>query len=78
MADDLAQLHGIASSLIEQLEPAHRRRLAFRMAMEMRKANQRRMAAQRAPDGTAWAKRKPRAKSKPASRPVRFLSLIHI
>lgn len=73
MADDLAQLHSIAASLVEQLEPAQQRRLAFRMAIEMRKANQRRMAAQKAPDGKAWAKRRPRAKAKPAERPVRFL-----
>lgn len=73
MADDLNQLHGIASSILEALEPPMRRRLLRRLATDIRKVNQRRMASQRAPDGSAWAKRKARPVQQAASRPVRFL-----
>ena len=60
MADDLLELHNLASTLLETLEPRQRRTLLRRLAGDMRRANQRRMARQKAPDGTAWEKRKPR------------------
>ncbi len=73
MAEDLQQLHSLASSLLDAMEPPQRRRLLRRLAMDIRRVNQRRMAAQRNPDGTPWEKRKPRAQQAPATRPVRFL-----
>lgn len=73
MAEDLDQLHALAASMLELIEPGQRRTYMRAMATEIRKVNQRRMTAQRAPDGTAWAKRKARARQKPATRPVRFL-----
>lgn len=71
--DDLHHLHQLAEQMLDKLQPGQRRRMLFRMAMEMRRANQRRMARQVAPDGSAWEKRKGRPKSKPATRPARFL-----
>lgn len=71
--DDLQHLHQLAEQMLEKLEPGQRRRMLFRMAMEMRLANQRRMSRQVAPDGSAWEKRKARAKAKASARPARFL-----
>tara|TARA_R110002167_G_scaffold12963_5_gene54867 strand:- start:1753 stop:2457 length:705 start_codon:yes stop_codon:yes gene_type:complete len=73
MADDLLELHNLASTLLETLEPRQRRTLLRRLAGDMRRANQRRMARQKAPDGTAWEKRKPRTAAAAATRPTRFL-----
>lgn len=71
--DDLHHLHQLAEQMLDKLQPGQRRRMLFRMAMEMRRANQRRMSRQVAPDGSAWEKRKGRPKAKPATRPARFL-----
>lgn len=71
--DEIQHLHKIAETLLEKLQPVQRRRMLFRMAMEMRRTNQRRMASQKAPDGSSWEKRKRQAKAKPAARPARFL-----
>lgn len=73
MAEDLQQLHGIASSMLEFLEPAQRRRLLRAVARDMRAANQRRQMRQQAPDGSPWAARRKRAGAKPANRPTKFL-----
>lgn len=73
MAEDLAQLHTLASSMLELLEPGQRRTYLRAMAGDIRKTNQARMARQVAPDGSPWAKRKPRGRQKPATRAVRFL-----
>ena len=73
MAEDLEQLHSIASSMLEFLEPGQKRRMLRTMARDMRTANQRRQKRQQGPDVAAWAKRKARAGQKPANRPTRFL-----
>lgn len=73
MAEDLAQLHEIAAACLAALEARARTRLLRRMSGDIRRVQQRRMAAQRAPDGSSWPERKPRRTAKPATRPVRFL-----
>lgn len=73
MAEDLEQLHSVASSMLEFLEPAQRRRLLRALARDMRTANQRRQKRQQAPDGSRWEKRKVRAKVQGATRPTKFL-----
>lgn len=73
MADDLAALHRLAESLLDAIDGPARARLLRRMAQDIRKTQQARMARQTAPDGTPWEKRKPRVSAKPATRPVRFL-----
>lgn len=72
-ADELARLKEIASAFLEQMEPGERSRLLRRFSHDIRRSQQRRMAAQIGPDGTPWPKRKPREGQKPASRAVRFL-----
>lgn len=71
--EDLHHLHQLAEQMLEKLQPGQRRRMLLKMAMEMRRTNQRRMTRQVAPDGSPWEKRKPRSKAKPATRPARFL-----
>lgn len=73
MAADLLQLHDMASALLQVLEPGPRNRLLRRMAVDIRRANQRRMARQKAPDGTAWEPRQPRRQAEPVIQPKRFL-----
>lgn len=73
MAEDLDQLHSVASSMLEFLEPAQRSRLLRSLARDLRTANQRRQARQVGPDGEAWAKRKARTEQAAASRATRFL-----
>jgi phage virion morphogenesis protein len=53
-----------AGGLLAKLTPAARRRLLTEMARELRQAQQRRIAAQRAPDGSAYVPRKTRRESK--------------
>lgn len=72
-ADELARLKEIAGAVLEGMAPAQRSRLMRRMAQDIRRSQQRRIAAQVAPDGAAWPPRKPRREAKPASRAVRFL-----
>jgi len=73
MAEDLAQLHDIAAACLAALDPPARGRLLKRLSGDIRRVQQRRMATQKAPDGSSWPKRKPRRDMKPATRPVRFL-----
>jgi phage virion morphogenesis protein len=55
---DIDALEAFAADLIAGLEPAARQELARRLAGELRTRNQKRIAAQVAPDGTAYAPRK--------------------
>jgi len=72
-ADELSRLKEIASAVLGSMEPAQRVRLTRRMAHDIRRSQQRRHAAQMAPDGSPWPNRKPRSEQKPATRAVRFL-----
>lgn len=58
MADDLHQLETWVAPLLAKLAPGERRRLALTLARSMRQRQQRTMAAQTEPDGTAWEPRK--------------------
>lgn len=58
MADDLRLLEDWVAPLAARLSPGERRRLALTMAREMHRHQQRTMAAQTAPDGSAWEPRK--------------------
>lgn len=57
---DLRALEDWAGGLLAKLEPAERRRLNQGIARDLRKSQQQRMTAQRNPDGTPYAPRKPR------------------
>ncbi|ARU88290.1 phage virion morphogenesis protein [Pseudomonas sp. M30-35] len=61
MADDLSALEDWAGALLSRLQPKGRRQLNTRIARELRRSQQLRIAAQRNPDGTAYAPRKARA-----------------
>jgi phage virion morphogenesis protein len=58
VADDLTQLELWAAPLLAKLAPAQRQQLARTVALDLRRAQQRRIAAQVAPDGTPYAARK--------------------
>ncbi|MBS7660560.1 phage virion morphogenesis protein [Pseudomonas lalucatii] len=60
MADDLSALEDWAGALLAKLEPKARRQLNQGLARELRHGQQQRIAAQRNPDGTPFAPRKPR------------------
>ena len=62
MADELQRLEDWVAPLLARLSPVESRRLALAMARELRAQQQRTMAAQTAPDGSAWQPRKPPAR----------------
>lgn len=63
VADDLTQLELWAAPLLAKLAPPQRRQLARTIALDLRRSQQRRIAAQLAPDGTHYAARKRQVES---------------
>jgi phage virion morphogenesis protein len=59
--DELTQLETWAGALLAKLLPPERRRLAGTIAQDLRRSQQKRIAAQQAPDGTPYDPRKRRA-----------------
>ncbi len=64
MSDDLSALENWLAPLLARLSDAQRRSLALRVARELRQAQSRTIASQRAPDGTPFEPRK-----RPVTRP---------
>ncbi|MBF3054133.1 phage virion morphogenesis protein [Pseudomonas aeruginosa] len=60
MADDLHALEDWAGALLNSLQPKERRQLTQTIARDLRRSQQQRIAAQKNPDGTPYAPRKPR------------------
>lgn len=60
MADPLESLEDWAGPILRALEPAQRKALATNLARRLRRSQQKRIAAQKNPDGTPYAPRKPR------------------
>ena len=60
MADNLRALEDWAGAMLAKLEPGARRQLNQQIGRELRRSQQQRIAAQRNPDGSAFAPRKPR------------------
>lgn len=58
MADNLNALEDWAGALLSRLNPTQRRQLTQRIARNLRRSQQQRIAAQRNPDGTPFAPRK--------------------
>lgn len=56
--DDLTALEDWVAPLLRRLEPAGRARLARRIAQDLQRAQSERIAQQRAPDGSQYARRK--------------------
>lgn len=69
--EDLNQLTEWAEGLLSQLSDAQRKQLAGQVAKDLRAINQKRIAAQVAPDGTPFAPRKTPIRSRMQSRGVR-------
>ena len=70
---DLAELEEFVGGMLKSLGPRERRRLFRKVATQMRRSNQKRIAAQRNPDGSAFEKRKPPVEPKPGNYAVKFL-----
>lgn len=60
MADDLSALEDWAGGLLAKLDPREQRKVTQGIARDLRRNQQRRIAAQQNPDGTPFAPRKPR------------------
>ncbi len=60
MSNGLETLEGWAGGLLNQLEPAARNTLARTIGQALRRSQQQRISAQRNPDGSKYAPRKPR------------------
>ncbi len=60
MADELRALEDWAGALLNQLQPKERRQVTQTIARDLRRSQQQRIAAQKNPDGTPYAPRKPR------------------
>lgn len=58
--DDLTALEEWAGALLSQMDPAARRKVAVDVGRELRRSQQKRIAEQKNPDGTAYDPRKPR------------------
>lgn len=63
MVDELTQLELWAAPLLVKLAPAQRRQLARTIALDLRRSQQQRIAAQTAPDGMPYVARKRRTES---------------
>ncbi|EAA3680068.1 phage virion morphogenesis protein [Salmonella enterica subsp. houtenae] len=64
MSDDLQQLHQWADDLLAKLSPASRTQLAREIARSLRQSQSQRISAQKNPDGSPFAPRKPQLRSK--------------
>ena len=62
--DDFGRVDAWCADLISQLEPGARKALARDIAKYLRARNQKRIAAQLNPDGSAFAERKPQIRHK--------------
>lgn len=58
--DKLSALEDWAGALLAKLEPGERQRLNQTIGRKLRRSQQQRVATQRNPDGTPYAKRKPK------------------
>ena len=64
MSDNLQQLHRWADGLLAKLSPASRTQLAREIAHRLRQSQSQRITAQKNPDGSPFAPRKPQLRSK--------------
>mgnify|MGYP000369987608 CR=1 FL=1 len=58
MSDDFSDVQAWAAALLAQLRPAERRRVNRAVAVELRRSQSQRIAAQQDPDGTPYAPRR--------------------
>ncbi|MDC8757509.1 phage virion morphogenesis protein [Janthinobacterium fluminis] len=60
MTDNLHSLEAWAGALLARLQPAQRRAINHKVAIDLRRSQAQRIAAQQGPDGASYAARKPR------------------
>lgn len=59
MSEDLERLEAWVAPMLQRLQPAERNRLARKVGTALRRSQQKRIAAQRNPDGSTYAPRRP-------------------
>ena len=64
MSDDLHALEAWAGTLLAKLQPAQRRAINHKVAIDLRRSQAQRIKAQQGPDGTAYPARKRRKEFK--------------
>ena len=64
MSDDLHALEAWAGALLAKLQPAQRRAINHKVAIDLRRSQAQRIKAQQGPDGTAYPVRKQRKEFK--------------
>lgn len=64
MSDDLHALEAWAGALLAKLQPAQRRAINHKVAIDLRRSQAQRIKAQQGPDGTAYPARKRRKEFK--------------
>lgn len=64
MSDDLHALEAWAGALLAKLQPARRRAINHKVAIDLRRSQAQRIKAQQGPDGAAYAARKRRKEFK--------------
>ena len=64
MSDDLHALEAWAGALLARLQPAQRRAINHKVAIDLRRSQAQRIKAQQGPDGTAYPARKRRKEFK--------------
>ena len=64
MSEDLQALEAWAGALLAKLQPAQRRAINHKVAIDLRRSQAQRIKAQQGPDGAAYAARKPRKELK--------------
>lgn len=67
------ELEDYVASMLSALDGAEQRRLMSVIGQTMRRSTQKRIAAQKNPDGSRFAKRKPPADDQPSATPLKFL-----
>lgn len=68
-----AELEDYITSMLSALDGAEQRRLLSLVANNIRRSQQKRIAAQQNPDGSKFAKRKAPAEDQPSAKPLKFL-----
>ncbi|WP_294266381.1 phage virion morphogenesis protein [uncultured Sphingomonas sp.] len=76
--NDLAAVEQLASALLRSVAPPARRKILTAIARDIRRSQSDRIAAQKAPDGSAFAPRRPKPKKKGKLRQRRMFSKIRL
>jgi hypothetical protein len=73
MSDGLERIEELAGAMLRSLAPSARRQLLRKMARQIATSQRDRIGRQQAPDGSAFAPRRPKEPGAPGAYPLRFL-----